>query len=262
MPEADTPADLQADLDLVREAAAEAGRIALGYFRNDPEVWLKAGQSPVSAADLAADRYLRETLLSARPGYGWLSEESPADPARGGARTFVVDPVDGTRGFIEGLNLWCVSVAVVEAGRPLVGVLDCPARGEVFAASLGGGAFKDGVRLLVRSPGERLALGGPKPLVDALPASLLERAQRLPHVPSLAYRIAMIADGRLDASFVKPNAHDWDLAAAELILAEAGGRLVDASGEAPGYGRPGSSHGVLAAGSGRLLDDLHRVIAR
>jgi myo-inositol-1(or 4)-monophosphatase len=122
-----------ADLALIAAAAREAGAIAMRHFRNDPEVWMKNGTSPVSAADIAVDTFLRETLIEARPDYGWLSEETADSSARLEARrTFVVDPIDGTRAFIQGRRTWCVSIAVVEAGAPLAGVLECPAKGEFY----------------------------------------------------------------------------------------------------------------------------------
>ena len=128
MPAPDTVISAGEDLALLRDAAREAGIIAMRYFGNNPQVWMKGGTSPVSEADHAADAYLRDTLLSARPDYGWLSEETADNPVRLSARrTFVVDPIDGTRGFLEGLRSWCVSVAVVEDGRTLAGVLECPA---------------------------------------------------------------------------------------------------------------------------------------
>ncbi|MGO4842995.1 inositol monophosphatase family protein, partial [Rhizobiaceae sp. 2RAB30] len=92
------------------------------YFKRNPQTWLKGGHSPVSEADYAVDHYLRETLTAARPDYGWLSEETADTPARLEARrTFVVDPIDGTRAFLEGASTWCVSIAVVEDGEPLAG---------------------------------------------------------------------------------------------------------------------------------------------
>src|SRR5688500_591670 len=98
------------------------------YFKNKQEVWMKGGTSPVGEADYAVDKFLRETLIAARPHDGWLSEETVDSPARLSARrTFVVDPIDGTRAFIDGRSTWCVAVGVVEAGRPIAGVLDCPA---------------------------------------------------------------------------------------------------------------------------------------
>ncbi|MEQ1953318.1 3'(2'),5'-bisphosphate nucleotidase CysQ [Mesorhizobium sp. CN2-181] len=265
MPEAETreaPWDLQADLDLLRDAAAEGGHIAMRYFRQKPEVWMKAGSSPVSEADYAVDRYLRETLLAARPDYGWLSEETADSAARLDARrTFVVDPIDGTRAFLEGQDIWCVSVAVVENGLSVAGVLDCPARRQVYWALPGRGAWRNGVKLKVRLPGGRPEIGGPKALIDAMPERWRDRLERRAYIPSLAYRLAMIADGSLDATFVKPNAHDWDLAAADLILREAGGTLLNDRQEQPPYAGKIVSHGALAAGSGELLGVMADVIA-
>ncbi|MDI6027699.1 3'(2'),5'-bisphosphate nucleotidase CysQ [Corticibacterium sp. UT-5YL-CI-8] len=259
----ETYPDAEADLELLREAAAEAGRIALRYFRKDPEVWMKTGQSPVSEADYAADKFLRETLLAARPDYGWLSEETADDLSRlDRRRTFVVDPIDGTRGFLAGGDVWCVSAAVVDNGRTIAGVLECPAKSETFTALPGGGAFLNKERLAVRPIGGTPTIGGPNPLLNALPAPLKAAMRHISYVPSLAYRVAMIAAGRLDATFVRANSHDWDLAAADLILWEAGGRLVDPSGERPYYASERVQHGALAAGSGELLDVMVSTLAR
>jgi myo-inositol-1(or 4)-monophosphatase len=250
------------DLALLAGAAKEAGRIALSFFNQKPEVWLKNGSSPVSEADLAVDRYLRETLTAARPNYGWLSEETAESPLRLEARrSFVADPIDGTRAFLEGKPTWCVSIAVVEAGRPIAGVLDCPATGEVFAAGLGSGARKDERRIRVSTPRDPALIAGPKPMIEAAHAHLSRAVERVSYIPSLAYRIAMVADGRLDATFIKGSAQDWDLAAAELILAEAGGEMCGAAGEAPRYATGDPSHGPLAAGSGALLQSMVAALA-
>ena len=122
------------DLSLLVDTAREAGQIAMRFFKQSPEVWMKGGTSPVSEADYAVDAFLRQTLLSARPDHGWLSEETADGLARLSARrTFVVDPIDGTRGFLEGADRWCVSVAIVEAGRPIAGVLRVSGdEGDVF----------------------------------------------------------------------------------------------------------------------------------
>ena len=250
------------DLALLRDAAREAGLIAMRYFGNNPQVWMKGGTSPVSEADHAADAYLRETLLKARPDYGWLSEETADDHARLSARrTFVVDPIDGTRGFLDGLHSWCVSVAVVEDGRSLAGVLECPAKHETYWALPGEGAYLNDKRIHVRPLGESVDIGGPKPLVDRMPEAWHDRLRRAAYIPSLAYRLAMIAAGKLDATFVKPNAHDWDIAAADLILTEAGGALLDGHGKPPRYAGEVINHGALAAGSGDLLGVLTGVLA-
>lgn len=250
------------ELALIIEAAREAGEIAMRYFRKDPEVWMKKGSSPVTEADFAVDAFLRETLTAARPDYGWLSEETVDTAERLSARrTFVVDPIDGTRAFVDGRDVWCISIAVVESGRPLAGVLDCPARGEIYAAAAGGGARKNGAVAAVRPARDSPTVAGPKPMVDAMQDRLGARFERHPYVPSLAYRIAMLADGVIDGTFVKPNSHDWDLAAADVILSEAGGRILDPRGNELLYAGIDPAHGALAAGSGPLLEAMVETIA-
>lgn len=251
-----------ADLSLIASAAREAGNIAMRYFRKEPEVWWKEGDSPVSEADYAVNRFLLDTLCAARPDYGWLSEETADSAARLSARrTFVVDPIDGTRAFIANRGTWCVSVAIVEDGRPIAGVLDCPAKREIFDAVLGGGVRLNGDPIHVRKAGGQLSVGGPKAMIAQLPEQLRANVHAHGHVPSLAYRVAMVAQGVLDATFVKAHSHDWDLAAADLILEEAGGRVVDGAGTPPSYAGSQTRLGPLAAGSGALLREMTSVIA-
>jgi myo-inositol-1(or 4)-monophosphatase len=251
------------DLALIRDAAREAGGIAMRYFKNKQEIWMKGGTSPVGEADYAVDLFLRETLTAARPYYGWLSEETTDTPARlGASRTFVVDPIDGTRAFIDGQNIWCVSIGVVEGGRPIAGVLDCPAKNEVFAAALGAGSTRNGVALKIGAAPERPLVGGPKHLLATLPDNLAETVRRAGYIPSLAYRLAMVASGELTATFVKANSHDWDLAAADLVLSEAGGAILDRRGLRLSYAGAVPRHAALAAGSGPLLDQLVEALAR
>jgi myo-inositol-1(or 4)-monophosphatase len=256
------PADAEADLALIAAAARAGGEIAMRFFRKKPEVWMKPGESPVSEADIAVDTYLRDTLRAARPGYGWLSEETIDTPERLGiSRLFVVDPIDGTRAYIDGRETWCVSIAVVENGRPIAGVLACPAMGEFYSARLGGGADLDGRRLQLKQPDHDPAIAGPKPLVDAA-RTQFPRLRTVPYIPSLAYRVAMVAAGRIDATFVRPKSHDWDLAAADLILSEAGGGVHDRSSHMLIYGGVTPQHGSLVAGGPFLLDRLSGIIAR
>ncbi|WP_425356474.1 3'(2'),5'-bisphosphate nucleotidase CysQ [Xaviernesmea rhizosphaerae] len=243
----------RADLDLITEAAQAAGATALGFFGANPKVRFKSeDRSPVSEADYAANDVLKEKLLVARPNYGWLSEETDDDPARLRCETlFVVDPIDGTRAFIAGKDVWCVSVAVVHRGRPVAGVLVAPALRQLYQATAEGPALLDGAVLKAPGPAEErpLAVALPEDVLARLPEPARRLIHRVSHVPSLAYRLAMIADGRIDATVVKKNAHDWDLAAADLILARAGGALVDLSGQPLVYNRESVSHGMLLAGS-------------
>lgn len=250
------------DLALLSEAARAAGQTALGFFGGKQEVtWKNGGRSPVTEADYAANRVLAERLRTARPAYGWLSEENDDDRTRLTRETlFVVDPIDGTRAFIAGEPTWVVSAAIVHRGRPVAGVLYAPVLKEEFTAVAGGPALKNGAAISVSRPGEggplRLACG--KDMLDRFDAGFAARIERAPHVPSLAYRIAMVADGRLDATLVKPNAHDWDIAAAELVLEAAGGVLSDCNGRPIAYNRSEVSHGFLCAAAEPLLDPLMR----
>ncbi|ATU92587.1 3'(2'),5'-bisphosphate nucleotidase CysQ [Phyllobacterium zundukense] len=255
------------DLELIREAAEGAGRIALSYFKQAPQIWMKTGNSPVTEADLAADKYLKDMLLTARPDYGWISEETlderVASPRQ---RFFVVDPIDGTRAFIEGADVWCVSVAVIENGRPVAGVLECPARNEIISALPGGGAEQNGNVLRVQAETTPYKVAGPSAFLKRLPEHFLASMEHVPYVASLAYRIAMVARGDIAGTFVRPNSHDWDLAAADLILSEAGGHVLTAEGKALTYGLRNTTtgdyrHTALVAASGLLLDNMLDVVA-
>ncbi|WP_419906341.1 3'(2'),5'-bisphosphate nucleotidase CysQ [Hoeflea sp.] len=252
--------DVKADLALIREAAEQAGRMAMGYFRKDPDVWYKDGRSPVTEADIAVNTFLRETLTEARPDYGWLSEETEDDHSRRHhERTFVVDPIDGTRAFVNGEDVWCVSIAVVDAGVPLAGVLACSARDELFEAASGGDARKNGKLIAAKAAGTGRVMSMPQTVYRNLPEEFARSIDRSAHIPSLAYRIAMVADGRLDATLVKPGSHDWDLAAADLILRNAGGALLNKKGEPVRYNKKSVSHGLLIAGPERMLPELKNV---
>lgn len=247
------------DLELIRDAARQAGEIAHGFFGRSPEVWWKnEGGSPVSAADFAANDRLQAVLLTARPGYGWLSEETDDDAGRLSCETvFVIDPIDGTRAFINGEKTWCVSVAVVHQGRPVAGVLVAPALGEEFTAVFGGQALKNGMPITVNGPSDgRLVIAADENLVKKLAPAMRDRVHRVGHVPSLAYRLAMAADGRIDGTVVKRNSHDWDLAAADLILERAGGRLTDLQRQPLVYNGEKVSHGMLVAGSEHAISSL------
>ncbi|SDN71439.1 3'(2'),5'-bisphosphate nucleotidase CysQ [Aureimonas jatrophae] len=246
------------DIDLLAQAAREAGRIAMGYWRQDPESWLKNGSSPVSEADLAVDRFLREALGQARPRYGWVSEETETEgTAEGEDRFFVVDPIDGTRAFLRGEETWCVSVAVVEAGRPVAGVLEAPALAETFLATASGPATLNGAPITASGGGSgAMRLSMPDGMRRRLEGRLGGEVDFQRSIPSLAYRLALVAAGRLDGTIVGPHANDWDVAAADLILERAGGRLARLDGERHLYKLRPARHGVLVAGADAALERL------
>lgn len=255
--------DYREEIELLTGSVRAAGKVALGYFRASAKVWTKANNSPVSEADIAVETLLAAQLRAARPDYGWLSEESVDDGTRlRSPRTFIVDPIDGTRSFVAGGTDWTIPVAVVEGGRPVAAVLFAPARDELYTASVGSGATRNGTPIHVSArtslDGASLAISR-RFLRDLADDGL--RARSL-FFASLAYRLARIADGRLDGAAIKPDARDWDLAAADLILHEAGGLLCDFSGRAPRYDRAETGHPPLVAGPPALREALTRIAER
>ncbi len=243
----------RSDLQLICDAAREAGKIALGYFGKDPEVWMKGGTSPVSEADHAADKYLCDILRSARPDYGWLSEETTDNPERLSCqRVFIVDPIDGTRGFIAGHKKWCVSVAVVDNGKSVCGVLECPALEETYTALADEGAWLNGTRIKSGEVAKQQRITGPDRLIEQYVADTDDKIEKMPFVPSLAYRMAMVATGELDGTFARANSHDWDIAAADLILGEAGAVLSELNGDVIVYNRKKITHNILVAGAPKI----------
>ncbi len=243
----------------VVETIREAGALALKSFKTPFKSWLKHGNSPVTETDLAVDALLKERLH--RDGSGWLSEETEDDPARLSAkRVWIVDPIDGTRAFIAGFPDWTISIALAEAGRPIVGAIFAPVTDQLFVAVAGGGATCNG-EPVTASAGTSLAharvAGPPRRLERLAPLDIIAE----PKVHSLALRIARVADGSLDVALAGPDGHDWDLAAADLLVHEAHGALTTLAGETLTYNRPKPTHGaLLAAGRARhaVLCDLLR----
>jgi myo-inositol-1(or 4)-monophosphatase len=239
--------------DRLAAAAREAGALALQSFRGRPKTWIKGKSSPVSEVDIAVDVLLRERLLAILDA-AWLSEETEDDPARlQRAEVWVVDPIDGTRAYLAGLADWVISAALVDAGRPVVAALYAPVTDELFLATAGGGATLNGAPIRT-STGDELAgarFSGAKRRLDSL-AAIEPRIETTPRIPSLALRLARVASGTLDGTFTAPNSHDWDLAAADLLVHEAGGLISTLTGESLIYNRPNPVHdALLAAGRAR-----------
>jgi myo-inositol-1(or 4)-monophosphatase len=230
-----------------------AGKIALNYFCGTYKRWNKEGGSPVTEADLAIDAYLKTELCQARPQYGWLSEESVDDPARlERSRTFVVDPIDGTVAFMKGRPHFTICAAIVEDGRPIAGVVFNPAQDECFTAASGQGARLNGEVLYVGhgSKIEGLRLLGDRKLFAEWPPMQIESFS------SIAYRIVLVAAARFDAMISLTAKRDWDLAAADIILSEAGGRLVGADGGTLRYNRTEAIQGATIAAGPELIAPL------
>lgn len=259
----DSNRDARAARDLLAAAAREAGQVALAFFRpggrTSAAVKSKAGGSPVTEADLAADAFLKARLREAFPDAGWLSEETDDDLKRLDRRSLlVVDPIDGTRAFVNGDQRWTVSVALVVDGRPLAGIVHAPALGETFAAASGAGVELNGAPLPARVPdaGSPLRAAGPKHLLNAMGARLGAAMEIRPFVPSLAYRMCMAASGALDFAVAGADSHDWDIAAADLMLEETGGLLVEAAGERLRYNEAHVRRRPLIGAPGHLAPQL------
>ncbi len=237
------------DLGLIREAVLGAGKIAReAYNKQDDEIWDKGSGHLVTETDIAVNDYLSDVLTKARPDYGWLSEETKDDHSRHACpRTFVVDPIDGTRAFIDRTPNFAVSVAVIESGRPIAAALYNPLRKELYLATLGGGATLNGQQIKVSNrkdlegahmvgyPRKFRKLGWPEMNVTV--------------ANSMAYRVALVASGQADATVSFTPKSDWDLAAAELIAIEAGAEICNLRGEPFRYDRKSTSEfGVICAG--------------
>jgi myo-inositol-1(or 4)-monophosphatase len=216
--------------------------------------WKKDATSPVSEADIAADNFLRDRLLALAPSYGWLSEETVDQPHRlARKRTWIVDPIDGTRAFLANLPDWSVSAALVENGRPLAAALYAPASDELFIAAKGSGATQNGkrVRANTRRSAQHARMAGNKRRVDQLIRAGIA-IEAVPKIHSLALRIARVATGELDAALATAASCDWDLAAADLLVHEAGAVLTTFDGHTLVYNRSEIRHGELVAAGQEL----------
>lgn len=219
------------DLNRAMEAVRKAGETALSRFRKGVKAWRKADGTPVSDADLEVDEHLRRILLQAKPHYGWHSEESHASSDLT-ERFWLVDPIDGTSAFLGGSESWCISLALIDHGRPVLGIIYAPAQDSMYSASTGGGAKLNGSAIAV-SPRKKLEdarlIANSSSLKHQHWQEPLPRIERL-SVPSLALRLAYVAQGLADAAFALTYKHDWDLAAGDLLVSEAHGIMSDLDG--------------------------------
>lgn len=241
------------DLDLLSAAVRDAGEIALKHFGKAPETKIKPDGTEVSAADLEVNDFLEHRLTGSRPDYGWLSEESEKDASKlRTSRVWIIDPIDGTRGFLKNSTDWTIAAALTENGHPTVGVVFAPARDEFYSAAKGLGATLNGAPIQTTSrtaiSGAKIIAGrglyksknwqGPWDNIDLIWSN------------SMAYRVCLVAKGDADATISISKKSDWDIAGAQPIIEEAGGKLTNESGVAPIYNKPAYLHdGVVAAGT-------------
>ncbi|MDN5249241.1 MAG: inositol monophosphatase family protein, partial [Alphaproteobacteria bacterium] len=215
------------DQKLLQETVKEAGKIALSYFKKNVKSWLKADASPVSEADMAVNDFLEKTLRSARPEYGWISEESELGNQnrllnQQPIRYFIVDPIDGTRGFLANDPHWCVSVAVAEAGKIVVAAIFCPALDEFYSTIVGEKLLINDEEVFLEPIEEKergfAVISAPRNLEPVIKDKLHKNIIFHQHISSLAYSVVLCALSAIDCVVIRPSCKEWDIAAADLIL--------------------------------------------
>ena len=240
--------DYQKELDLLIDATRAAGPIAMKFFEGEVKSWDKGDDDPVSEADHAVNDILRDVLRPARPDYGWLSEEDPDDLNRlDRARVWMIDPIDGTRSFLKKTPEFTICAGLVENGRPIAGVVYNPAKNELFEATLGGGARLNGVAISVNHEAEMETARflAARQIFDRAGWRNAPKRANFAYVNSIAYRMMMVACGRHDACVSLAEKCDWDIAAAELIVLEAGGKVTTSKHEGFDYNKPVPRHRSL-----------------
>lgn len=248
------------DLELLTNTVRQAGKLACRFVGADTQRWDKpGGAGPVTEADLAVNDFLETALLADRPDYGWLSEETDDGEERLGKNSvFIVDPIDGTRSFVEGSRTWAHSVAVAHKGVVTAGAVYLPMRDLLFSAERGKGAWLNGQQLSVSSAGQVAGaqILATKPVMsqehwpNGVPA--FERAHR----PSLAYRLGLVGQGRFDAMLTFRPTWEWDVAAGSLIVEEATGICTTRAGAPLRFNNPVPQlDGLVAAGA-----QMHRAL--
>ena len=254
----------ESDLALLVSAARQSGEIAKRYFRQNPDVTDKpGGAGPVTAADLAVNAMLEGFLQSARPEYGWLSEETEDNTARlRTARQFIIDPIDGTRAFVDGSKDWAHSLAIVADGVPVAAAVFLPMRDMMFTAQSAGGAALNGDPICVTDQGvDGATILGARSNFDPR----FWKGRQVPPIrpafrSSLAYRLCLVAQGRFDGMMTLRPSWEWDIAAGALIVQEAGGAITDQHGAALRFNNPHPQvPGVMTAGAGLHSELLARL---
>ena len=242
----------------LKAAVERAGNLALDYFGKDLKIETKADGSKVSEADLAVNEVLKKELTALDPSIHWVSEESEMKNERLTAkRLWVVDPIDGTSSFLNHENDWTISAALVEDSKPIIGAVFNPPRGQFFLAKRGQGTTLNGAKVQTTTT---------KHLKDAtvitskthFKRAFKEVTEKPDHYwrCSMAYRIALVAAGKVDATISLTPKSDWDIAASHLILEEAGGKISTAQGKEISYNQPELRHSSVVASTKSLYSAI------
>ena len=222
------------DLKLALDASKEAGKIIMQYYRADYEIKEKGYHNPVTTADNEADSFLKSTLTDAMPEYGWLSEETVDSKDRlDKDRVWIVDPLDGTKEFIEGVPHFVVSIALVDKGMPIIGVLHNPVTEETFYAAKGEGAYLNNIRYhcsIKASTKEMVILNSRSETRRGLWESYKAKFKELRAIGSVAYKMGLTATGKADIFATLRPKNEWDVCAGTCLINEAGGKVIDLNG--------------------------------
>lgn len=239
-------------------AADVAAAVIRPFFRSTLAADTKDDRSPVTIADRSAEQAMRAVLSQRFPDHAIHGEEYGLDRAHARFR-WVLDPIDGTRAFVKGDPCWTVALALVRSGRPVAGVVHAPALNETFAAARGAGATLNGapIRAAQFAALDGVQVGGPRGLRLALAEKAGFRAEAGPPSPSLAYRLVSVAAGRVEIGLSGAGSHDWDIAAADVILEEAGAGLHEDGGQVR-YNQASTGHNALVAAPREWLARLGR----
>ena len=230
---------MMSELNIAKAAAIEAGGLILNYYKADYEIKDKGYHNPVTTADRVADERLKEILMESRPEYGWLSEETVDSPDRlNKERVWVVDPLDGTKEFIEGVPHFVVSIALVENGEPILGILYNPVSAETFTASKGQGAQLNGkpIRCVAKDNiNEMIILNSRSETRLGLWEPFDGTFGELKAIGSVAYKLGLTAAGKADIFATLRPKNEWDICAGNCIINEAGGKVIDLYGNLRKY---------------------------
>ena len=255
---------LASDRTLLIDAVRQAGQIARDLFQTDFQKWQKSKNDPVTEADLAIDAMLKETLTHARPDYGWLSEETVDDQSRlKQTRVWIVDPIDGTRAFVKGRPHFTICAALVESGRSVMGIVYNPITDDLFEAVRNEGALRNGQPMTASQTAdiEGCKMLGSQDLFKHPKWKHAWPDMSIKAMNSIALRMVLAASGEWDACMALNRKSDWDLAAADIIVTEAGALCTDYKGQSFTYNQKSTLQSSVVVANPVLHEKLIERVA-
>ena len=230
---------MRSELEIAIKAAKKAGDIILKYYKSKYEIRDKSYHNPVTTADKEADETIKKILMNNFPDYGWLSEETVDSSERLlKEKVWVVDPLDGTKEFIEGIPNFVVSIGLVKEGNPILGVLYNPVTKELFSASKGEGAFLNNERISCSSKEkteEMVILNSRSETQRGLWNPYKDKFKILEPIGSVAYKLGLTSAAKADIFASLRPKNEWDICAGNCIINESGGKLIDLNGNQRKY---------------------------